>query len=65
MVEESKLAVIIILGMLYSFSMGIGMILLARKNKKIQDLSAKLLKEEQAIKDFEKLEVAIATQEAK
>lgn len=64
MVEENKLAIIIILGMLYSFSMGIGMILLARKNKKIHDLSAKLLKEEQAIRDFEKLEVAITTQEA-
>lgn len=64
MVTPKELAVLIIFGMFFILILSIGIIMLVRKNKKIQDLSAKLLKEEQAIKDFEKLEVAIATQEA-
>jgi signal transduction histidine kinase len=63
MVDENKLAIIIILGMLYSFSMGVGMILLARKNKRIQELSDQLINEEKAKNEIEKLEVALATQE--
>lgn len=49
--------------MLYSFSMGVGMILLARKNKRIQELSDQLINEEKAKNEIEKLEVALATQE--
>jgi signal transduction histidine kinase len=64
MAEENQIIFIVLIGMLFSGFMIIGMFLFARKNKKIQDLSAKLLKEEQAIRDFEKLEVAIVTQEA-
>ena len=63
MAEENQIIFIVLIGMLFSGFMIIGMYLFARKNKKIQDLSAKLLKEEQAIRDFEKLEVAIVTQE--
>jgi len=63
MVDENKLAIIIILGMLYSFSMGVGMILLARKNKRIQELSDQLINEEKAKNEIEKLEIALATQE--
>lgn len=63
MVEETRLAFIILVGMLFSLSLSIGMVLLARKNRKIQELSEHLLKEEQANKEMEKLEVAISTQE--
>jgi len=63
MVDENKLAIIIILGMLYSFSMGVGMILLARKNKRIQELSDQLINEGKAKNEIEKLEIALATQE--
>ena len=49
--------------MLYSFSMGVGMILLARKNKRIQELSDQLINEEKAKNEIEKLEIALATQE--
>jgi signal transduction histidine kinase len=64
MAEENQIIFIVLIGMVFSGFMITGMFLFARKNKKIQDLSAKLLKEEQAIRDFEKLEVAITTQEA-
>ncbi|NDC92487.1 MAG: hypothetical protein EB087_02080, partial [Flavobacteriales bacterium] len=64
MAEENQIIFIVLIGMVFSGFMITGMFLFARKNKKIQDLSAKLLNEEQAIRDFEKLEVAITTQEA-
>ena len=64
MAEENQIIYIVLIGMVFSGFMITGMFLFARKNKKIEDLSAKLLKEEQAIRDFEKLEVAITTQEA-
>lgn len=64
MVNAQELALLISLGMLFTFLMGIGIVLLAKKNRKIQELSDDLLKEEKDKKDLEKLEVAIATQEA-
>jgi signal transduction histidine kinase len=64
MVNAQELALLISLGMLFTFLMGIGIVLLAKKNRKIQELSEELLKEEKDKKDLEKLEVAIATQEA-
>lgn len=46
MVTPKELAVLIIFGMFFILILSIGIIMLVRKNKKIQDLSAKLLKEE-------------------
>lgn len=64
MAEENQIIFIVLIGMVFSVFMITGMFLFARKNKKIQELSDQLMNEEKAIRDFEKLEVAIATQEA-
>lgn len=63
MVNAQELAVIIFVGMLFAFLMGIGIVMLSKKNQRIQDLSEKLIKETEDKKELEKLEVAITTQE--
>lgn len=63
MVNAQELAVIIFVGMLFAFLMGIGIVMLSKKNQRIQDLSEKLIKETEEKKELEKLEVAITTQE--
>jgi signal transduction histidine kinase len=63
MVDPKELAILILLGMFFVLIMSIGIIILVRKNRKIQYLGAKLLEEELANKEIEKLGVAINTQE--
>jgi signal transduction histidine kinase len=63
MLEIRELGLFIILVMLFSIIMGIGMIMLNNRNRKIQYLSEKLVKETEEKKELEKLEVAITTQE--
>jgi signal transduction histidine kinase len=63
MLEAKELGLFIILVMLFSIIMGIGMIMLNNRNRKIQVLSEKLIKETEEKKELEKLEVAITTQE--
>jgi len=61
--KAQELAVLISSGMLFTFFLGFGIILLAKKNREIQELSDQLINEEKAKKEIEKLEVALATQE--
>ena len=63
MLEAKELGLFIILVMLFSIVMGIGMIMLTNRNRKIQELSDKLIKETEEKKELEKLEVAISAQE--
>jgi two-component system NarL family sensor kinase len=63
MLEAKELGLFIILVMLFSIIMGIGMIMLNNRNRKIQILSEKLIKETEEKRELEKLEVAITTQE--
>jgi two-component system NarL family sensor kinase len=63
MVNAQELAVLIFIGMLFSLLMGIGIVLLSKKNQRIQELSQKLIKETEEKRELEKLEVAITTQE--
>jgi signal transduction histidine kinase len=63
MLEVKELGLFIILVVLFSIIMGIGMIMLNNRNRKIQELSEKLIKETEEKRELEKLEVAITTQE--
>jgi two-component system, NarL family, sensor kinase len=63
MVDPKELAILILLGMFFVLIMSIGIIMLVHKNRKIKYLGAKLLEEELANKEIEKLGVAISTQE--
>lgn len=61
--KAQELAVLISSGMLFTFFLGFGIILLAKKNREIQELSDQLINEEKAKKEIEKLQVALETQE--
>jgi two-component system NarL family sensor kinase len=61
--KAQELAVLISSGMLFTFFLGFGIILLAKKNREIQELSDRLINEEKANKEIEKLQVALETQE--
>jgi signal transduction histidine kinase len=63
MLEAQELGLFIILVMSFSIFMGGGIILLTNKNRKIKEISEKLIKETEDKKELEKLEVAITTQE--
>ena len=63
MVEKSQIILIVLFGMLFSAIMIIGMFLFARKNKKIKELSEKLIEEEKIKSELEKFEIAITIQE--
>lgn len=62
--ESQELALLIILGMLFAFAMGIGMVLLANKNRQIMALGAQLLQEEIERQQNDKLALTVATQES-
>ncbi|MEY5134096.1 MAG: hypothetical protein RLZZ198_2100 [Bacteroidota bacterium] len=49
--------------MLFTFVLSLGIVLLVKKNQRIQELSEKLIKKTEEKKELEKLEVAITTQE--
>lgn len=61
--KAQELAVLISSGMLFTFFLGFGIILLAKKNREIQELSDQLINEEKAKKEIEKLQVVLETQE--
>jgi hypothetical protein len=63
MVSSQELAYLIILGMLFTLLLSICIVLLVKKNQRIQELSEKLMKETEEKKELEKLDVAITTQE--
>ena len=50
MYSEAEISILISLVMLFTLSLGVSIILLSRKNKKIRTLSAELLKEEIAFR---------------
>jgi signal transduction histidine kinase len=62
--ESQELTVLIILGMLFAFAMGIGMVVLANKNRQITVLGAQLLQEEIERQQNDKLALTVATQES-
>jgi len=63
MVSSQELAIWIYFGTGFTFFLALGIILISRKNQRIQVLSEKLIKETEEKKELEKLEVAITTQE--
>ena len=63
LIEESKLALIIIFGMLFSLAMALGMVLLSNKNRRIIELSEELLSETLQNKELEKIGAVLKTQE--
>jgi len=63
LIEESKLALIIILSMLFSFGMALGIVMLSNKNRRILELSEDLLQETLKKKELERIGVVLKTQE--
>ena len=63
LIEESKLALIIILSMLFSLGMALGIVMLSNKNRRILELSDDLLQETLKKKELEKIGVVLKTQE--
>lgn len=63
MVSTQELAFLILAGMLFTLLLSIGVVMLVKKNQRIQELSDKLIKETEEKKELEKLEVAISAQE--
>jgi signal transduction histidine kinase len=63
MVTTEELGLIIALGMCFAFLMGLGMVLLARKNRIIHELGERLVQEEKDSKEIELLHNTISTQE--
>ncbi len=63
MVTTEELGLIIALGMCFAFLMGLGMVLLARKNRIIHELGERLVQEEKDRKEIELLHNTISTQE--
>lgn len=63
LIEESKLALIIIFGMLFSLAMALGMVLLSNKNRRILELSEELMREALQNKELEKIGAVLKTQE--
>ncbi|MFN5679486.1 MAG: sensor histidine kinase [Flavobacteriia bacterium] len=62
--ESQELTLLIILGMLFAFAMGIGMVVLAHKNRQITALGEQLLHEEIERQNNDKLALTVATQES-
>lgn len=63
MVQAQDLVLLIWVCILFTFLMSLGIVLLSKKNQRIQELSDKLIKETEEKKELEKLEVAISAQE--
>jgi signal transduction histidine kinase len=63
MYSEAEISILISLVMIFTLSLGVSIISLSRKNKKIRTLSTELLKEELEKKELEKVGIAITTQE--
>jgi signal transduction histidine kinase len=63
MVKEEELNIIIAFGMTFLMALGLSIIGLARKTRKIKHLGDALLKEELEKKELEKVGIAITTQE--
>ena len=63
MVSTQELAFLILAGMLFTLLLSIGVVMLVKKNQRIQELSDKLIKETEEKKELEKLEIAISAQE--
>ena len=63
LIEESKLALIIIFGMLFSLAMALGIVLLSNKNRRILELSEELMQEALQNKELEKIGAVLKTQE--
>lgn len=63
MVSSQELAYFVVFGMLFTLLLSIGVVMLVKKNQRIQELSDKLIKETEEKKELEKLEVAISAQE--
>jgi len=63
MVSSQELAYFVVFGMLFTLLLSIGVVMLVKKNQRIQELSNKLIKETEEKKELEKLEVAISAQE--
>ena len=63
MVSSQVLAYFVVFGMLFTLLLSIGVVMLVKKNQRIQELSNKLVKETEEKKELEKLEVAISAQE--
>jgi two-component system NarL family sensor kinase len=63
LIEESKLALIIILSMLFSLGMALGIVMLSNKNRRILELSEDLLQETLKKKELERIGVVLKTQE--
>lgn len=63
MVSSEELANWIYIGTGFTFVLALGILLLSKKNQRIQELSDKLIKETEEKKELEKLEVAISAQE--
>jgi signal transduction histidine kinase len=64
MYSEVEISILISLVMIFTLSLGVSIIILSRKNKKIRILGTKLLKEELEKKELEKVGIAITTQES-
>jgi signal transduction histidine kinase len=64
MYSEVEISILISLVMIFTLSLGVSIIILSRKNKKIRILGTKLLKEELKKKELEKVGIAITTQES-
>jgi signal transduction histidine kinase len=62
--NPQELALLIVIGMLFSLAMGIGMVLLANKNRQIKALGERLLKEEIERQEMDKLALTVSTQES-
>lgn len=63
MVTPQELGIIIALGMCFAFAMGLGMVLLARKNRIIHELGERLVQEEKDKTEIELLHNTISSQE--
>lgn len=63
MVTPQELGLIIAIGMCFAFAMGLGMVLLARKNRIIHELGERLVQEEKDSKEIELLHNTISSQE--
>lgn len=63
MVNSEELGLVIVLGMCFAFLLGVGIIILARKNRKIHELGEKILQEEKDKKEIELLHNTISSQE--
>ncbi len=63
MVQEKEIVILVLICLFFTFLLSMGIVLLVKKNQRIQELSDKLIKETEDKKELEKLKVAISAQE--